>query len=79
MALPSDLQDLYTMYQQEIHAATYTDNTIADLTAAMEYVGKLPPISSRFTFDNLNNDIRIPNRYEATTSLIHNLKKLLRN
>ena len=70
MALPPDLQDLYTMYQQEIHAATYTDNSMADLTAAMEYVGRLPPISSRFTFDNLNNDIRTPSRYKATTYLV---------
>ena len=62
LALPPDLQDLYAMYQQEIHAATYADNSMADLTAAMEYVGKLPTISSKFTFDNLNNDIRTPSR-----------------
>ncbi|XP_043464822.1 kinesin-like protein KIF19 isoform X2 [Leptopilina heterotoma] len=57
LSLPPDLQNLYAMYQQEIHSATYTDN-MSDLSATLEYVGKLPPISNRFSFDNFNSDLR---------------------
>ncbi|XP_066588889.1 kinesin-like protein KIF19 [Prorops nasuta] len=60
LALPSDLQDLYAMYQQEIQTATFIDSSLADLISpGMTSAHKLPPISSRLSYDNLNNDIRI--------------------
>ncbi|XP_077294969.1 kinesin-like protein KIF19 [Arctopsyche grandis] len=40
MKLPPDLQELYTLYQQEIHAATYTDSAMVFNSYT------LPPISS---------------------------------
>lgn len=41
MKLPSDLQELYQMYQQEIHAATYNDYNPPPTGTP----DKLPPIS----------------------------------
>ncbi|XP_066139573.1 kinesin-like protein KIF19 [Euwallacea fornicatus] len=45
--LPPDLQELYQMYQQEIHAATYTDFNPPS-TAALS-PDKLPPISKIYS------------------------------
>ncbi|XP_014472394.1 PREDICTED: kinesin-like protein KIF19 isoform X2 [Dinoponera quadriceps] len=59
LALPPDLQNLYAMYQQEIQAATYVDSSLGDLVSPTTSFGKLPPISSRLSYDNLNNDMRI--------------------
>lgn len=39
--LPSDLQELYQMYQQEIHASTYADYNVSPIVSP----DKLPPIS----------------------------------
>ncbi|KAJ8979399.1 hypothetical protein NQ317_015828 [Molorchus minor] len=44
--LPSDLQELYQMYQQEIHAATYTDLGLSQLSSTPD---KLPPISKIYS------------------------------
>lgn len=41
--LPPDLQELYQMYQQEIHAATYTDFNPPSTAGVTP--DKLPPIS----------------------------------
>ncbi|XP_019761161.1 kinesin-like protein KIF19 isoform X1 [Dendroctonus ponderosae] len=46
--LPSDLQELYQMYQQEIHAATYTDFNPPS-TAGGCSIDKLPPISKIYS------------------------------
>nr|XP_023029277.1 kinesin-like protein KIF19 [Leptinotarsa decemlineata] len=46
LKLPSDLQELYQMYQQEIHAATYTDFGLPD---ALLTPDKLPPISKVYS------------------------------
>lgn len=64
LALPPDLQNLYAMYQQEIQAATYVDSSLGDLVSPITSFGrgKLPPISSRLSYDNLNNDMRIASR-----------------
>ncbi|KAG7209600.1 hypothetical protein KM043_011258 [Ampulex compressa] len=60
LTLPADLQNLYLMYQQEIQSATYLDSNLVDpASPAMIFGGKLPPISSRFSCEHLNNDIRI--------------------
>lgn len=64
LTLPPDLQNLYALYQQEIQAATYVDSNLADLTFSSPTFGaKLPPISSRLSYDTFNNDSRIPSRY----------------
>lgn len=64
LMLPPDLQNLYAMYQQEIQAATYVDSSLGDLMSPNTSFGreKLPPISSRLSYDNLNNDMRIASR-----------------
>ncbi|KAF2888570.1 hypothetical protein ILUMI_17603, partial [Ignelater luminosus] len=41
LKLPSDLQELYQIYQQEIHAATYADYSVSPIISP----DKLPPIS----------------------------------
>ncbi|CAG9767190.1 unnamed protein product [Ceutorhynchus assimilis] len=46
--LPPDLQELYQMYQQEIHAATYTDFQPPPSTAGVT-PDKLPPISKIYS------------------------------
>ncbi|KAL3272874.1 hypothetical protein HHI36_014335, partial [Cryptolaemus montrouzieri] len=43
LKLPRDLQELYQLYQQEIHASTYTDSQTT------ENDDKLPPISKIYT------------------------------
>ncbi|KAF7264631.1 hypothetical protein GWI33_022936 [Rhynchophorus ferrugineus] len=45
--LPLDLQDLYQMYQQEIHAATYTDFNPPPTASVSP--DKLPPISKIYS------------------------------
>ncbi|XP_046827223.1 kinesin-like protein KIF19 isoform X2 [Vespa crabro] len=61
LTLPPDLQNLYALYQQEIQAATYVDSNLADLTfSSLAFGAKLPPISSRLSYDTFNNDSRIP-------------------
>ncbi|XP_030764084.1 kinesin-like protein KIF19 isoform X2 [Sitophilus oryzae] len=45
--LPSDLQELYQMYQQEIHAATYTDFNPPSTASTNQ--DKLPPISKIYS------------------------------
>ncbi|CAH1956477.1 unnamed protein product [Acanthoscelides obtectus] len=45
--LPPDLQELYQMYQQEIHAATYTDYNVP--SSASFSPDKLPPISKIYS------------------------------
>ncbi|XP_043675937.1 kinesin-like protein KIF19 isoform X2 [Vespula pensylvanica] len=63
LTLPPDLQNLYALYQQEIQAATYVDSNLADLTfSSLAFGAKLPPISSRLSYDTFNNDSRIPSR-----------------
>ncbi|XP_024940818.1 kinesin-like protein KIF19 isoform X2 [Cephus cinctus] len=64
--LPADLQDLYSMYQREIHAAAYTDSNLIDVSSSgynyssgSGFIRKLPPISSRFPYENLTNDFRM--------------------
>ncbi|XP_011154857.1 kinesin-like protein KIF19 [Harpegnathos saltator] len=61
LTLPPDLQNLYAMYQQEIQVATYVDSSLGDLVSPITSFsrGKLPPISSRLSYDNLNSDMRI--------------------
>ncbi|KAJ8923180.1 hypothetical protein NQ315_001734, partial [Exocentrus adspersus] len=44
--LPPDLQELYQMYQQEIHAATYTDLGMPQIPFSPD---KLPPISKIYS------------------------------
>ncbi|XP_057667084.1 kinesin-like protein KIF19 [Diorhabda carinulata] len=44
MHLPQDLQELYHLYQQEIHASTYTDFSIPQTTPAYTPTDILPPI-----------------------------------
>ncbi|KRT81979.1 Kinesin, partial [Oryctes borbonicus] len=44
--LPTDLQDLYQLYQQEIHASTYTDHNTPSSISSAE---KLPPISKIYS------------------------------
>ncbi|XP_018575134.1 kinesin-like protein KIF19 [Anoplophora glabripennis] len=44
--LPPDLQELYQMYQQEIHAATYTDFGLPQMSFSPD---KLPPISKIYS------------------------------
>ncbi|KAI4456335.1 kinesin-related [Holotrichia oblita] len=43
--LPTDLQELYQLYQQEIHASTYTDYN----SSATNSAEKLPPISKIYS------------------------------
>lgn len=64
LMLPPDLQNLYAMYQQEIQAATYIDSSLNDLASPTVSFsrGKLPPISSRFGYDNVNSDVRLASR-----------------
>ncbi|VEN36509.1 unnamed protein product [Callosobruchus maculatus] len=45
--LPADLQELYQMYQQEIHAATYTDYSVPSSESFSP--DKLPPISKIYS------------------------------
>ncbi|XP_063995709.1 kinesin-like protein KIF19 isoform X1 [Diachasmimorpha longicaudata] len=46
LELPTDLQGLYLMYQQEIHAAAYNDSNLVDLSvSSMLFNNRLPPIS----------------------------------
>ncbi|XP_044009042.1 kinesin-like protein KIF19 isoform X2 [Aphidius gifuensis] len=56
--LPSDLQELYVMYQQEIHAAAYNDSNLVDLSvSSMLFNNRLPPISSRsMHFDSMDDN-----------------------
>lgn len=48
MELPEDLRELYALYQQEIHASTYTASTHTASTGGPRgvtlYDTKLPPI-----------------------------------
>ncbi|XP_017784963.1 PREDICTED: kinesin-like protein KIF19 isoform X2 [Nicrophorus vespilloides] len=46
LKLPLDLQELYLIYQQEIHASTYADYSISSL---MTPDSKLPPISKIYS------------------------------
>lgn len=66
MALPADLQNLYALYQQEIQAATYVDSNLGDLavspTVSSLSRGRLPPISSRLSYNNLSSDLRLASR-----------------
>lgn len=39
--LPPDLQELYQIYQQEIHASTYADYNVSNIVTP----DKLPPVS----------------------------------
>ncbi|XP_034948508.1 LOW QUALITY PROTEIN: kinesin-like protein KIF19 [Chelonus insularis] len=58
--LPSDLQELYVMYQREIHAAAYNDSNLVDLSvSSMLFNNKLPPINRGMHFDSLD-DTRLP-------------------
>lgn len=50
LTLPADLQELYSMYQQEIHAATYAETNLNDQPSSSSgFTKKLPPISSRLS------------------------------
>ncbi|XP_043282981.1 kinesin-like protein KIF19 [Venturia canescens] len=61
MVLPPDLQDLYSMYQQEIHAAAYNDSNLGDLSvSSMIFGNRLPPISRGMNFEVVNDDSRLP-------------------
>lgn len=62
LTLPADLQNLYSMYQQEIQAATYIDSSLGDLAMSSISRGKLPPIPSRLSYDNFNSDLRMASR-----------------
>uniref|UniRef100_A0AAG5DQS7 Kinesin motor domain-containing protein n=2 Tax=Anopheles atroparvus TaxID=41427 RepID=A0AAG5DQS7_ANOAO len=44
LELPEDLRDLYALYQQEIHASTYTAGTHTATREEALYDAKLPPI-----------------------------------
>ncbi|KAK0173881.1 hypothetical protein PV328_007022 [Microctonus aethiopoides] len=60
MMLPNDLQELYIMYQQEIHAAAYNDSNLVDLSvSSMLFNNRLPPITRSDHFDTVD-DTRIP-------------------
>ncbi|XP_025266551.1 kinesin-like protein KIF19 [Camponotus floridanus] len=62
LALPADLQNLYALYQQEIQTATYVNSNLGDLmspTVSSFSRGKLPPISSRLSYNNLSSDMRM--------------------
>ncbi|XP_020708233.2 kinesin-like protein KIF19 isoform X2 [Athalia rosae] len=59
LTLPADLQELYSMYQQEIHATTYAESNIHDQPGSSSgFAKKLPPISTRFGFDSAMTDYR---------------------
>ncbi|KAB0793661.1 hypothetical protein PPYR_13281 [Photinus pyralis] len=45
LKLPYDLQELYQIYQQEIHAATYADYSVSPIVSP----DKLPPISKIYS------------------------------
>ncbi|KAF5280510.1 hypothetical protein FQA39_LY18032 [Lamprigera yunnana] len=45
LRLPHDLQELYQIYQQEIHAATYADYSVSPIVSP----DKLPPISKIYS------------------------------
>lgn len=65
--LPSDLQDLYSIYQQEIHASTYETSVNAP-SATSRISSKLPPISrGAFTYENSSSDGRMFSRYAVTS------------
>lgn len=51
MELPPELKDMYALYQQEIHASTYTSGSGSGATpsTAASYDRKLPPIYKRHT------------------------------
>ncbi|GAB0092447.1 Kinesin-like protein [Sergentomyia squamirostris] len=51
LELPPELKDMYALYQQEIHASTYTSGggTGATPSTAASYDRKLPPIYKRHT------------------------------
>ncbi|KAH0540874.1 kinesin-like protein KIF19 isoform X2 [Cotesia glomerata] len=60
LSLPSDLQELYIMYQQEIHAAAYNDSNLVDLSvSSMLFNNRLPPINRGIHFESLD-DTRLP-------------------
>lgn len=67
MVLPNDLQDLYVMYQREIHAAAYNDSNLVDLSvSSMLFNNRLPPLAREINFEGLD-DTRIPSGYGLYT------------
>ncbi|XP_046596920.1 kinesin-like protein KIF19 isoform X2 [Neodiprion lecontei] len=68
LTLPADLQELYSMYQQEIHAAAYAESNLSDSPGTNSSLGrKLPPISTRYGYETTSTDFRGNSRLRLGT------------